>query len=102
MNRFCILYEGRFSPVFLAQAELNPCCFICELLHKLSKIQLVLSKLLREMNKTLRTNSVSTSTAQLSVIIEATELTFQASIDALQSATGLRPVDHTVLPPETG
>ena len=50
------------------------------------------------MSKTLSTISIGTSIAHLSVNIE----TFQASIDALQSVTGLHPVVDTVLSPVTG
>ena len=54
------------------------------------------------MSKKLNTLSIGISIAQLSVSIEAAELTFQASIDAFQSVTGLVPVADTVLSPVTG
>jgi len=53
------------------------------------------------MKKTLSTFSIGTSITQLSASIEAAELTFQASIVALQSVPGLLPVVDTVLLPVT-
>jgi len=54
------------------------------------------------MRKTLSSISIGVSIARLSVSIEAAELTFQASIDAFQSNTGLFPKVETVLSPLLG
>ena len=50
---------------------------------------------------TLSTISIATSITQLSASIEAAELTFQASIVALQSVPGLLTVVDTILLPVT-
>ena len=54
------------------------------------------------MRKTLSTISICSTITQPSASIEAAELTFQASIDTLQSVAGLLPVVDTVLLPGTG